>query len=225
MLANNIANSSSSGFKADREFYSLYAAPEATSAASDPAQLPVIERHWTDFSQGALRMTGNPLDLALNGDGFFAASSPSGAVYTRNGVFHLSPGGELQTQDGYPVLGQDGKSIKLDRSKDVEFGPDGTVRQQGQVVSQLALVQFQDLTKLNKAGHAYFQSSDPDVKPGNAARIKVEQGAAEDANATPAEAAVRLVSVMRQFEMLQKALTLGVEMNRQAFAEVAKVGG
>src|SRR5271169_2056345 len=87
MLANNIANASTSGYKADREFYSLYAAPEAEGPISGPDTLPVIERPWTDLSQGEVRSTGNPLDVALQGKGFFAVNGPGGPMYTRDGSF------------------------------------------------------------------------------------------------------------------------------------------
>jgi len=80
MLANNLANAATAGYKSDREFYSLYVAPEALEPAlagfsAAPATLPVIQSHWTDFNQGTLTPTGNPLDLALSGKGFFVADS------------------------------------------------------------------------------------------------------------------------------------------------------
>src|ERR1051326_3728537 len=80
MLANNLANADTGGYKIDREFYSLYAAPE--TAANDPLTMPVIERPWTDFSQGTIRPTGNPLDFALAGKGFFRVDGPNGPLYT-----------------------------------------------------------------------------------------------------------------------------------------------
>src|ERR1035438_7458683 len=93
MLANNVANASTGGYKSDREFYSLYVAPESDS---DPtANMPVIERPWTDFSQGVLNSTGNPLDVALSGKGFFAVSGPGGPLYTRDGSFRLAKDGQL----------------------------------------------------------------------------------------------------------------------------------
>src|SRR5579863_3916134 len=83
MLANNIANASSAGFKADREFYGLYTAAEAEGSANSALpQLPLVARHWTDFSQGSLSPTGNSLDLALAGNGFFTVQTASGPLYT-----------------------------------------------------------------------------------------------------------------------------------------------
>src|SRR5580704_6915387 len=99
MLANNLANGSAGGYKADREFYSLYVAPEAAGSVPDADTLPVIERPWTDFSQGELRPTGNPLDVALTGKGFFTVAGPSGPLYTRNGAFRVLPAGQMVGAD------------------------------------------------------------------------------------------------------------------------------
>jgi flagellar basal-body rod protein FlgF len=225
MLANNIANSSAPGFKADREFYSLYMSAEAAQspAGTIPEVLPVIEREWTDFKQGSLTPTSNPLDLALDGQGFFAADSPAGRVYTRNGSLRLSPVGQLETMDGYAIQSQDGTPIQLDSSKPVDIGPDGEVRQDGQEVARIAVVDFKDSSALSKRGNSYFQVDRASLAPTPASATRIRQGQLEAANSQPAEAAVRLVNVMRQFESLQKALTIAADMNRRAVEEVAKV--
>ena len=221
MLANNIANGSAPGFKADREFYGLYLSSEAADSPANPTTEPVIERQWTDFTQGTLTPTGNPLDLAISGKGFFAATSPAGTVFTRAGGFRMSAQGELETKEGYPVQGQDGKPIRLDPSMGVAVGPDGSVRQDGQEVARVAVVDFPDTSALSKRGHTYF-SSDTTVSP-VPSHAELQQGKLESANTQPAEAAVRLVGVMRQFEMLQRAMSIGAEMNRRALDEVARV--
>lgn len=225
MLANNIANSSSAGFKTDREFYAVYVSSEATGSppANIPTALPDIEHRWTDFTQGSITSTSNPLDLALNGPGFFAVSSASGTVFTRDGNFKLSPQGELETSDGYAVQDSSGNPIQLDPSKAVEVGRDGTVRQDGQDVAQIAVVNFKDPASLTKRGNNYFQADLSSMPAVPASAAEVQQGKLEAANAQPAESAVRLVTILRQFESLQKALSIGAEMDRSAVQEVAKV--
>jgi flagellar basal-body rod protein FlgF len=225
LLANNIANSSAPGFKADKEFFGLYLSQEAAESpeGTNPPALPVIEKNWTDFAQGSMTPTGSPLDLALNGKGFFVADSPAGAVFTRDGSFRLSKDGELQTLAGYPVQGTDGKPIALDSSKAVEIAPDGSVRQGGQDVGRIAIVDFKDPTALSKRGNNYFRLDVSDVKPVAALNAQIQQGQLEAANFQPAESAVRLVNVMRQFETMQKAMSIGVEMNKRAMDEVARV--
>lgn len=230
LLANNIANAGTAGYKADREFYNLYISAEA----GDPegATLPVIERNWVDLSQGVLKQTGNPLDLALSGRGFLAADAPGGTVYTRNGSLRVSRAGVLETGDGYPVRalvkGVEGRHIqaRIDQGPpNLEIKPDGTVLQDGELLGKLELADWKQSEPIEKQGGSYFRLVDPKLKPAAAAGVEVFQGSLEGSNAVMAESAVRLVSVLRQFEMLQKAITLGAEMNKKAIEEVARPGG
>jgi len=221
MLANNLANTETGGYKTDREFYNLYVSAEASGAETGSAlTLPVIERPWTDFSPGTLRATGSPLDLALSGKGFFAVDGPSGSLFTRNGNFRVSPAGSLVTTEGYPVRTVSGGSLSIQPSGAPEVAPDGTVSQNGQTLGRLEIADFSDTSSLVKQGASYFRSASPSQPASGAA---VEQGKLESSNVGAAESAVRLVAVMRQFEMLQKAATLGSQMNRQAVEEVARV--
>jgi len=222
LLANNVANAGTGGYKADREFYSLYVAPEA--AGEDPtATMPVIERPWVDHSQGTIHTTGNPLDLALSGRGFFAVNGPSGPLYTRNGNFRLAADGRLVTGEGYAVRGQEGAPLTVAGTLPVEVAADGAVTQDGNVIGHLEIVDFTSTGALSKQGANYFRVTDPGQAASAPADTSVEQGQLEASNTGSAEGAVRLVSVMRQFEMLQRAISLGSEMNRHAIEEVAKV--
>lgn len=226
LLANNIANASTGGYKADREFYSLYIAPEVTGATqpgTDMAVMPVIERPYIDLSQGVLQTTGNPLDVALSGKGFFAVNGPGGPLYTRNGSFRLAPDGQLTTSDGYPVQGAGGTTIKLSGSQPIEISSDGTVNQNGNVIGQLQVVDFTSTAGLSKQGRNYFRAAGPNARPVAPSGTTVGQGQLEASNSGTAESAVRLVSIMRQFEMLQKAAAMGTDMDKQAVEQVAKI--
>jgi len=223
LLANNVANASTGGYKADREFYSLYVAPEAQD--NDPnSTMPVIQKPWVDFSQGDVHSTGSPLDVALTGKGFFSVQSPGGPLYTRNGNFRLAADGKLVTSDGYAVQTSKGAALTLKSSRPIEISSDGTVTQDGTVIGQLGVVDFTSSAGLSKQGGNYFRLVDPTLRPTAPAGTVVEQGKLEASNSGAAEAAVRLIGVMRQFEMLQKAVALSNDMNRRAVEEVAKVG-
>ncbi len=226
IIANNLANAGAPGFKADREFHSLYLSEEASASArgSDPMVEPVTERHWTDFAQGSLSTTDNPLNVAIGGKGFFSVDSPSGILFTRDGSFRMSAQGVLQTQEAYPIRGKDGKPIQVDPGKTLEIAPDGSIRQDGLDVAQLDVVDFADVHALSKHGQNYFQLSSNDLKPIAASNAEILQGKLESANFQPAESAVRLITVMRQFESLQKAISLGMDMNRKTIEDVARVG-
>jgi flagellar basal-body rod protein FlgF len=213
LLANNIANTGTAGFKSDREFYGLY-----------EQQLPVVERQWTDFSQGTVTATGNPLDLALSGQGFIALNTPKGVVFTRNGSFQISKAGELATADGYTLRNtlDKGKPIKVDPTQSVVVTKDGVVQQGGQELGKIEIDSL-DSQAISKLGSTYFAMSDPKSGVTGPAPAEVLQGQLEQSNVPVSESAVKLVGVMRQFEMLQKAMTLGAEMSKQAIDQVAKV--
>jgi flagellar basal-body rod protein FlgF len=221
LLANNVANASTGGYKADREFYSLYVGPEAADSGSS-STMPVIERPWTDHSQGNVYTTGNPLDVAISGKGFFAVNGPSGPLYTRNGKFRLAADGKLTTADGYAVRDLQGAPLKLQAARPFEIGRDGMVTQDGAIIGKLEVVDFTSTASLSKQGSNYFRA-DASVKPAPSAAASLQQGNLEGSNTGSAEAAVRLVSVLRQFEMLQKAVSIGSEMNKRAIEEVAKI--
>jgi flagellar basal-body rod protein FlgF len=223
MLANNLANSGTGGFKLDREFYSLFsAADNGVDGETSQTTLPVIRKQWTDFSQGTLQSTGNPLDLALSGQGFFTVKGPHGPLYTRNGSFKVSADGALTTLEGKPVIGPDGQPIQIPPGGPVVVGSDGSLTQDGQSVGQLNIVDFKDRSALEKTGNGYFIGT-PDNAPIPAADATVAQGSIEGSNVAPAESAVRLVGVMRQFEMLQKAISLTSDMDKKSLDDVARV--
>ncbi len=216
LLANNLANAATAGYKSDREFYALYSAPESDGSSV----LPVIESRWTDFGQGTITPTGNPLDMALGTKGFFAVNGPAGPLYTRNGGFRIA-GGVLATAEGYAVRGADGRPIPVDGARAIEVSVDGTVRQDGLELGRIAVVDFASPQGLEKQGRNYFRSADT---PAPVASPEVRQGRLEASNVAVSEAAVQMIGIMRQFEMLQKAVALGSEMGRRAVDEVAKVG-
>jgi len=225
MLSNNLANAATSGYKLDREFYTLFSAEDDDSIeGAGSTKLPQIQKQWTDFTQGTLQPTGSPLDLALSGKGFFTATGPSGVLYTRNGAFQVSKTGILTTSDGYPVTTTTGGTIQTDSQSPINVSPDGTVQQDGMPLGQLAIMDFADPAALQKMGSNYYTNSNATVKPLTADSTTVVQGKIEASNVVAAESAVRLVGVMRQFEMLQKAISVTTDMDKKALDEVARVG-
>jgi flagellar basal-body rod protein FlgF len=221
LLANNLANTATNGYKRDQEFYGLYTSADANGSA---VTLPVIQRQWTDFSQGTLTPTGNPMDAAINGDGFFVVNGPNGPLYTRNGSLKVLSTGELAAGDGYPLQSTGGQTIAIVPGKPVEISTDGTVHQGAQTVGQLMVVNFPTTASLTKVGATCFQNSDLKTPPVPATNVEVQQGKVESSNVPVAEAAMRLVGVMRQFEMLQKAIGISSEMDTKTIQEVARVG-
>jgi flagellar basal-body rod protein FlgF len=215
MLANNIANSGTPGYKSDREFYGLY-----------EQQLPEVQTQWTDFSQGPMVQTGNPLNLALSGKGMFALNSPTGTVFSRTGDFRVSKSNELATPEGYTIRNvlDQGKPIKVDPEQPIDIGKDGMVRQAGEDLGQIEIDSPESTPQaLSKLGSSYFVSSTKGAPVKASDATEVLQGQVEQSNVSVSDNAVKLVSVMRQFEMLQKAMTMGSDMSKRAIEEVAKV--
>lgn len=214
MLANNMANSGTAGFKADREFSGLF-----------ESQLPVNERHWTDFGQGVLLPTSNPLQLGLDGAGFFALNSPTGVIYTRNGDFRINGSNQLATAEGHTLrnVRDNGQPIAVDPLRPIAIDRAGIVSQDGLEVGQIEISGVRNAPDvLSKLGTSYFALLDAGaVAPTQEAIVR--QGVLEQSNAPVADAAVRLVSVMRQFEMLQRAMQVGAQMNEKAISQVAQV--
>jgi flagellar basal-body rod protein FlgF len=217
MLANNLANASTAGYKVDREFYSLYRDAEA----EDDSASPLIEKPWTDFSQGILQVTDKPLDIALNGKGFIGVNGPAGPLYTRNGAFQVSSSGDVVTAEGYPVRLAGGSTLRSQSKDPIQIAIDGTVNQGGLVLGKLDLVDFPP-GSLSKQGVSLFRPADGATP--TQANVEVHQGKLEGSNVGSAESAVRLVGILRQFEMLQKTISVSADMNRRALEEVARVG-
>jgi flagellar basal-body rod protein FlgF len=223
LLANNLANATTAGFKADRESYDLYASEEALQAEHPPVWSPTIQKNWTDFRQGALQATGKSLDFAIDGAGFFVVDAAGNPLLTRNGGFRVSKEGFLETSEGHKVQKADGGPIKLDPYANVAMNRDGTLIQNGIAIGKLRVAEPNASASLAKAGSNYFRISNVDALQN--ASGSVYQGQLEGANFASAESAVRLVNVMRQFEMLQRAMTIGGDMSRKAVEEVARVTG
>ena len=130
-------------------------------------------------------------------------NGPSGPLYTRNGSFQISANGGVVTKEGYALQLSDGTPLKLDSTQGVDISGDGTVSQQGQTVGRLKVVDVGGSDALAKNGANYFRALDPG-KQAAGARAEVRQRALENSNVNTAESAVRMVSIMRQFEMLKR---------------------
>lgn len=225
LLANNLANAGTSGYKNDREFYGVYASEDAENSVDGASSttLPVIENQWTDFSAGEMQVTGNPLDVAIVGKGFFTVSGPKGPLYTRNGSLKILSTGELASTDGYPLQSAGGGTIQVRPNAPITITSNGTVTQGGQPLGQIGVVDFKSTTPLRKIGSTSFQNQSTNNLPEAVANAEVQQGKLEGSNVSVPDAAMRLVGLMRQFEMLQKAIGVSTDMDTKAIQEVARV--
>ncbi len=220
ILANNLANVSTSGFKLDREAFNVYASADAKDGESYATLSPITERHATDLGQGPLTETGSPMNLALEGQGFLTVSTGDRLVYTRNGQLKIGKDGAIESADGYKIQNTLGKPLIVDPAVPIDVDREGMVRQGGQEIGQIQISKVDDASKLQKLGATYFMVADSSAM--QKADAQVRQGYLEASNVNPADSSIRLVGVMRQFEMLQRAMQLGADMNRKTIDEVAK---
>ena len=221
LAANNLANANTTGFRGEHVSFQTQLMTASTNVSTRAvSSYGVLGSPRTDFSQGSLQQTGNPLDLALEGSGFFAVQAPNGVQYTRNGNFHLTRDGALVTAQGYPVLGNNGP-ITLP-SGNAEISSAGVISVNGDVAGQLQLTEFDPSVPLTSLGDAYFSA--PSAAAAPASQLSVRQGSLESSNVNPVESAVGLIEIQRNAEMMQRALsTFHNEFNRTAAEDLPKV--
>jgi flagellar basal-body rod protein FlgF len=224
-IANNLANSSTTGYLAERNVFSsvLTASGNASNSSLNLAinNYGVLGETTLDTSQGALQKTGNDLDLAVQGSGFFMVQTKNGPQYTRNGAFQISSKGQLVTAAGDPVVGAKGAITMLPGP--VSISADGTISSNGAVTGKLQLVEFPAGAPLNSAGGTYYTA--PANSAVAAASSTVQQGALESSNVNPVSGMVELISAQRSDEMMQRALSMfNSEIDKTATQDLPKIG-
>jgi len=223
VIANNLANVGTTGFRGQREFYSAVTA-NLTNQNLIPLNrainnFGVLGGANLDFSQGSLNSTGNNLDLAIDGPAFFAVQTQRGVRYTRNGSFHVNPLGQIVTQDQSPVLGPDGP-ISLPPGE-VKIAQDGTIMVAGAIAGQLRLAAFANDTQLVPEGNSYFTA--PTGSELVSTNSIVRQGMLESANLNPIEATVTMMALQRHAELLERTLSVFQnDLDKTAIEDMAR---
>jgi flagellar basal-body rod protein FlgF/flagellar basal-body rod protein FlgG len=224
LAANNLANTSTTAFRSEQPtFHSALASRGLRTVDSRSAamnQYSVLGGTRLDLAQGNLESTGNPLDVAIEGSGFLTVKTQSGTEFTRNGNFHLSPDRSLLTEEGDPVLGENGP-VQLPDGE-VSISSDGTISVGGAVLTKLKIVEFAPGTPINHSGGSYYSAPLAAAVP--AAKSSLRQGMLEASNVNSIQAAVGLIALQRNAEMLNRTMTLfHNEFNRLAAEELPRV--
>jgi flagellar basal-body rod protein FlgF len=224
LVAQNLANLGTTGYRGQQTtFRSLLTGDGWVSANPLNAAVNnfgVLSGSRLDLTSGSLTSTGNPLDVAVAGKGFFEVQSAEGTLYTRNGSFHLTSTGQLVTGDGNAVLGRLGPVTMP--AGNVAISSDGTISVDGNVVDTLQLAEFSPETSLTAVGDATYSAPAGSALP--PAESGVDQGMLEGSNVSPTQAVVQLITVQRNTEMLSRALTaFDSQMNQIAAQDLPKV--
>lgn len=233
MLANNLANSTTLGFKQDLAVFHLteestgqtvaMTAPEAAFVLPRDLDLSMgtASATCTDFSQGAMRHSGNRLDLALDGRGFFCIQTDDGVQYMRRGNFSLNADGLLVTDAGLPVLGEGGEITVQGHAVTVD--EDGSLTVDGALIDKLRIVDFPDDARLEKQGESLFAPQNPDTASAVPENTRVKQGFVELSNVDPIRVMTEMIEVLRGYEAYQKVIQSVDEIDGQAVSEVGGV--
>lgn len=237
LSANNLANINTTGYKRDRvsfeDTFTRYAhdyhidprgnlREKELLPRADLIAKPRLAQQTIDFSQGALQLTGNPLDLAIQGPGFFKVSNGSSSYYTRNGAFHRSAQGMLVTDQDFPVLGNGGP-IQIPDGKRISVDGAGTVYVDGGQVAQVDVVTVQNPDALQKYGaNLYTAQAGATIQEGVArdGQTQVAQGYLEKPNVEVVEEMVSMIETQRTFEAYQKVMSSSSELD----TKVIRVG-
>jgi flagellar basal-body rod protein FlgF len=202
-LSGDIANVGTAGYKGQRDTTTA-AARETFDQSLQSAIDTTKGAEWLDMADGAMHPTGRPLDVAIGGKGFFVIDTPAGERYTRNGHFTLDAERRVVTEDGHPVRGTDGPITLTDGEARIDT--DGSIWIDKTKAGQFAVVTFADPSQLGRDGasrlHANGQTATEVEAP------VVHAGALEQSNVSVSDRIAELTTVSRNFEALQKALSL-----------------
>jgi flagellar basal-body rod protein FlgF/flagellar basal-body rod protein FlgG len=223
--ASNLANAQTPGYRAEREYFrSVLLGPEAADSQLGRTvnNYGLLGGDRLSSAQGALQSTGNPLDLAIEGDGFFQIQTSNGLRYTRDGSFHRAQNGQLVTSAGEPVLSPAGKTIPVPPGE-VTVGADGALSVAGGTVATVGVLVFPEGTQLTPEGANRYVAP-AGVTPLVAKAGSVHQGAIESANQDVIQGSLDLIVMQREAEMMQKALTVfHTEFNKIATEDLPRV--
>ena len=217
VIANNLANMNTTGFKADGAVFEEFISPTARADNFPAADRRISFVHdratWMDLSQGPLERTGNPLDVAVNGKGYLAVQTPRGERYTRNGALQINNSGELVTAEGYQVMGESGPITFQPKDRNITISQDGTISvgegnnaKTNSQRGQLRLVSFDQPGRLQKDGTRRFPRTGR-CPPQADKSSRVMQGTIEKSNVRSVIEMTRMIEVTRSYTQIASILS------------------
>lgn len=207
VVANNVANLNTTGFKAESLLFEQYDMPVAADNEFPGSQTVAYTQDWAtvhDMANGALQQTGNPLDVGLSGPGFLTVSTPAGTRYTRSGSLAINAAGTLVDLSGNPILSADGSPIQFDSADtDVTILKDGTITTSQGTKGKLGVVEFADPQQATREGNNLWSGANPSP----ATKTQVVQGSIERSNVSGVTEMANLIRVQRAYEQLASIMS------------------
>lgn len=224
VIANNVANVQTNGFKrrlSDSREYQMPVASDETFRRGNDRRISFVVDRGTplDTSTGQMEPTGNPLDVAINGDAYFKVQTPQGDRYTRNGALMLNAQGILVNSDGHTMMGEQGSFQFSTDDKDIRIASDGTVSTNAGSRGKISLVRFPNQQVLENAGANLFTTR---VQPEPALQARVQSGYVERSNVTPVVEISRMIEVTRQYQNIANMMGRSDELRRTAIQKLGE---
>ena len=234
IVANNIANMNTTGYKADGAVFAEYLISNARGEQFAPPDRRVSFVHdrmtWHDMSPGGVQQTNNPLDIAIDGNAFLVVQTPRGERYTRNGALQINAAGELVTSAGDKVLGESGPIVLTATDRNIVINPDGTIRvQEGPRATtdtgrgKLRLVTFANPTQLRKDANSTFMAPTGVTPQPASTNVRLTQGALERSNVRPVVEMTRMIELTRAYSEIANILQQQSELRRGSIERLAEV--
>jgi flagellar basal-body rod protein FlgF len=220
VVANNIANMNTVGFRADRVLFDA-AMEQAGQTRGDRIALTIDKATYTDTSQGTFVPTGNALDVAISGDGWLGVATPDGLRYTRDGRMQRNEAGELVNLNGYPVLDDGGQPLVIPEDRTaISIAPDGTVTADGEVMARLGLSAFAEPQAMIRGANGLYEPGDQDPQP--APEAKLAQGNIESSNVQAVVEMTRMMDMTRDYQAVSRMVEEGHELLRGAIGRLGR---
>ena len=224
LVSNNLANSDTPGYRAQRAVFRVVAPDEAASSTGAPARIAerylLLDEVANDLTRGGVKETGEDAHLALDGEGFFVLQGEGGSRYTRDGTLRVDLQGRLVHQSGAPLLSDADQPIVLQPGS-FDVTADGGVAQRGEEIGRIKVVKFDDPSKLTREGSNLFVGGGAQTQP--AMETRVIQGSLELSNVQPLKELVELIRLNRFHQAYQKTLESIDEANRQLNTRVGRL--
>ncbi|MEM8796751.1 MAG: flagellar basal-body rod protein FlgF [Pseudomonadota bacterium] len=225
VIANNVANLNTNGFKAEQMLFEEYIGSDASAETFERRDQEVYfvldAQSIGDFNEGPISQTGNPLDVAIKGEGFFAVETPAGERYTRDGSFTIDSEGRLVTHDGHPVLGDGGPILFSPGETNISITADGVISTNEGEIGRLRVVGFDDPQQLGRIGSNLF--SGDDVEPQAIERPQLIQNALEGANIDAVTGISDMIKVQRAYQELANIMRNQNDLRQQAISQLGTV--
>jgi len=224
VVANNIANMNTPAYKGEHMLFAEYLARSRSADSAFPDSLSYTTDFGTyrDVDRGPMEATANPLDVAINGEGYFEIETDFGRYYTRNGRFMLDNDGMIVTTQGHPVLTTEGTPVFIaPNEKEISIARDGSMSTETGPVGRLRVVNFEDEQAMRRVQAGLYDAQDQE--PQDVDGVTLEQGTIEGSNVQPVVEMTRLIDVHRAYEAIQKLIESEGERQRTAIKTLSGV--